>query len=148
MEEKLIEDDIVSSGASGKNKIASSASGCTRRTRRFGRNLLTPDAACHGTVRPTQLAKPPCVRTRNTAAYAYRTRSVSAFSFWTQPCQGIFLLDAAVSSGRSRVIWTQPCLLDTALSSGRNAWLLDAARGFMACGRTLHIGDIVVTVPV
>jgi len=32
---------------------------------------------------------------------------VRAFSFWTQPCQGIFLLDAAVSghfpSGRSRV---------------------------------------------
>ena len=39
---------------------------------------------------------------------------VRAFSFWTQPCQGIFLLDTAVSeqfpSGRSRVraigIWT------------------------------------------
>jgi hypothetical protein len=30
-------------------------------------------------------------------AYAYWTRSGSAFCFWTQPCQGIFLLDAAVS---------------------------------------------------
>ena len=32
---------------------------------------------------------------------------VRAFSFWTQPCQGVFLLDAAVSgyfpSGRSRI---------------------------------------------
>jgi hypothetical protein len=35
-----------------------------------------------------------------------------------EECQGIFLPDAAVSSRRSRVIWTQP-------------WLLVAARGFL-----------------
>ena len=42
---------------------------------------------------------------------------VRVFCFWTQPCQGIFLLDAVVSghfpSGRSGVralsFWTQPC---------------------------------------
>ena len=45
-----------------------------------------------------------------------RRNCVRAFSFWTQPCQGIFLLDAAVSgnfpSERSRVrafsYWTRP----------------------------------------
>jgi len=40
-------------------------------------------------------------------ASAYRMKRVRAFSFWRQPCQGVFLLDAAVSgdfpSGRSRV---------------------------------------------
>jgi len=47
----------------------------------------------------------------------YRTELVRAFYFWTQPCQGIFLLNTAVSgyfpSGRSRVrafsFWAQPC---------------------------------------
>jgi hypothetical protein len=41
-----------------------------------------------------------------------------------EECQGIFLPDAAVSSRRSRVIWTQPWLLDAAVASGRSAWLL------------------------
>ena len=36
---------------SGKKKIASTASGRTRRTRSSGRNLATPDAARQGTVR-------------------------------------------------------------------------------------------------
>jgi hypothetical protein len=36
---------------SGKSKIASTASGCARRTRRFGRNLRKPNAARHGTLR-------------------------------------------------------------------------------------------------
>ena len=51
---------------------------------------------------------------------------VRAFSFWTQPCQGIFLLDAAVSghfpSGHSRVwafsFWTLLC---------QGKWRLDDA---------------------
>jgi len=51
---------------------------------------------------------------------------VRVFSFWMQPCQGIFLLDAAVSghfpSGRSRVtafsFWTLPC---------QGKWRLDDA---------------------
>ena len=65
----------------------------------------------------TQLATPPCVRTQLATASAYRTERVRAFFFWMQPCQGIFLLEAAVSghfpSGRSHVrafsFWTQPC---------------------------------------
>jgi len=35
-----------------KKKIASRASGCTRRSRRSGPNLANPDAAYHGTVHP------------------------------------------------------------------------------------------------
>jgi len=64
----------------------------------------------------TPYARAPCVRTQLAMASAYRAQRVRAFSFWTQPCQGIFLLDAAVSghfpSGRSRVrtfcFWMQP----------------------------------------
>jgi len=99
----------------------------------------------------TQLATAPCVRTQLATASAYRTERVRAFSFWTQPCQGIFLLDAAVSehfpSGRSRVrafsFWTQPCqgifLLDAAVSgqmaSGRRvSW----HRGHAGCQGTEH----------
>jgi len=57
-------------------------------------------------------------------------RRVTAFSFWTQPCQGIFLLDAAVSghfpSGRSRV---------RAMASGRRvSW----HRGYTGCQGTEH----------
>jgi len=68
-------------------------------------------------------------------ASAYRMEPVREFSFWTQPCQGILLLDAAVSghfpSGRSRVrafsFWTQPC---------QSIFLLGAAvSGQMASGQ-------------
>jgi len=56
----------------------------------------------------TPYARAPCVRTQLPMASAYRTECVRAFSFWTQPCQSIFLLGAAVSgqmaSGR-RVSW-------------------------------------------
>ena len=75
------------------------------------------DAVYQGAVRRTQHAvapcirtpytRAPCVRTQLAMASAYQTERVRAFSFWTQLCQGIFLLDAAVSghfpSGRSRV---------------------------------------------
>jgi len=55
-------------------------------------------------------------RTQIATASAYRTERGRAFSFWTQPYQGIFLLDAAVSghfpSGQSSVrafsYWTRP----------------------------------------
>jgi len=65
----------------------------------------------------TLYARVPCVRTQLAMASAYQMERIRAFSFWTQPCQGIFLLDAAVSghfpSGRSRVraisFWAQPC---------------------------------------
>jgi len=65
----------------------------------------------------TQFAMAPCIQTQLASASAYRTERVRVFSFWTQPCQGIFLLDAAMSghfpSGRSRVrafsFWTLPC---------------------------------------
>jgi hypothetical protein len=73
--------------------------GCTRR---YGCSGCTPgsahtatngkrtgnvhsDAARQGTLSPDAVG----------TVYAYRTRSDSAFSFWTRPCQGIFLLDAA-----------------------------------------------------
>jgi len=63
------------------------------------------DATC---LTRTQFAIAPCIQTQLATASAYRTERVRAFSFWTQPCQGIFLLDAAVSgqmaSGR-RVSW-------------------------------------------
>jgi len=64
----------------------------------------------------TQIAMTPCIRTQIATASAYRTERGRAFSFWTQPCQGIFLLDTAMSghfpSGRSCVrafsYWTRP----------------------------------------
>jgi hypothetical protein len=96
-----------------------------------------------------QLAGAPCVRTKNATAYAYQTRSMRVFSFQTQPylpdeehrsiclpdeqCQGMFYPNAAVSSRRSCVIWTQP-------------WLLVVAYGFLTCGPTLQIGGIAVMV--
>jgi len=83
---------------------------------------------------------------RSVSGYFPSGRSrVRAFSFWTQPCQGIFLLDAAVSghfpSGHSRVrafsFWMQLCqsifLLGTTVS------------GQMASGRRMswHHGHTV-----
>ena len=75
---------------SGKKKFASRASGCTRRSRRFGRNLLNSDAACHGTVRPDAAA----------TAYAFCTRSVRAFAFWTQRVSSIRRMSWQIASGR------------------------------------------------
>jgi len=63
--------------ASGKKKFASLASGRTRRSRRFRRNLLNSDADRHGTVRPDAVRHGICLLD----------------GAW----QGIFLLDAAVS---------------------------------------------------
>jgi hypothetical protein len=54
-----------------------------------------------------QRARAHCVRARSTTACAYRVRSVRAFSFQTQPCQAMFLPDAAASSSRSHGILTQ-----------------------------------------
>jgi len=73
----------------------------------------------------TQLATAPCIRMQLTTVSAYQTERVRAFSFWTQPCQGIFLLDAAVSghfpSERCRVrangVWT------TSVMAPRSRWL-------------------------
>jgi len=74
----------------------------------------------------TQFAMAPCILTQLATASAYRTERIRAFSTWTQPCQSIFLLDAAVSgyfpSGRSRVrafsFWTLQC---------QGKWRLDDA---------------------
>jgi len=83
----------------------------------------------------TLYARMPCVQTLLAMASVYRTERVRAFSYWTQPCQGIFLLDAAMSghfpSGHSRVrafsFWTQPC---------QSIFHLDSAvSGQMASGR-------------
>ena len=104
--------------SSGKKKIASLASGHTRRSGRFRRNLLNSDADRHGTVRPDAVRH---------GIYLPDGAWQGIFVLDTR-CQGIFLLDAAVSghfpSGRSRVrafsFWTQPCqsifLLDAAVS--------------------------------
>ena len=63
--------------------------------------------------------------THGVRAFSFWMHGVRAFFFWTQPCQDIFLLDAAVSGhfpfGHSCIrafsFWTQPCqgifLLDT-----------------------------------
>jgi len=121
-------DDCRSRQASGKKKIASLASGRTRRSGRFRRNLLNSDADRHGTVRPDALRHGICLPdgawqgifvldarcqgiflldTAVSRHFPSARSRVRAFSFWTQPCQGIFLLDAAMSghfpSGRSRV---------------------------------------------
>jgi len=103
----------------GKKKFASLASGRTRRSGRFRRNLLNSDADRHGTMRPDAVRHGICLPdgawqgifvldTRcqgiflldaAVSGYFPSGRScVRAFSFWTQPCQGIFLLDAAVSA--------------------------------------------------
>jgi len=90
-------------------------------------------------------------RTERGRAFSFWTHGVRAFSFWMQPCQSIFLLDAAVSghfpSGHSRVrafsFWTQPCqgifLLDAAVSgqmaSGR---CVSWHRGYAGCQGTEH----------
>jgi len=84
--------------------------------------LDASDATC---LTRTQFAMALCIRTQLAMASAYRTERVRAFSFWTQPCQGIFLLDAAVSghfpSGRCRVrangVWT------TRVMAPRSRWL-------------------------
>ena len=92
---------------SGKKKFASLASGRTRRSGRFRRNLLNSDADRHGTVRPDTVRHGICLPDGGwQGIFVLDVR-----------CQGIFLLDAAVSghfpSGRSRVrafsFWTQPC---------------------------------------
>jgi len=84
-----------------------------------------------------------CVQTKLAMASAYRPERVREFSFWTPPCQGIFLLDPAVSghfpSGRSHVrafsFWAQPCQgkcrLDDACH-GTTVTLSAKARNFVA----------------
>ena len=65
----------------------------------------------------TLYARVPYVWMQLAMASAYRTERVRVFSYWMHPCQGIFLLDAAVSghfpSRCSRVrafyFWVQLC---------------------------------------
>jgi len=45
---------LATSRSIGKEKIASTASGCTRRSRRSGRHLATTDVARQGTSRPDE----------------------------------------------------------------------------------------------
>jgi len=83
--------------------------------------------ASHATcLTRTQFALALCIRTQLATASAYRTERVRAFSFGTQPCQGIFLLDTAVSghfpSGRSRVRAFSFCTLPC-----QGKWRLDDA---------------------
>jgi len=75
--------------------------------------LDVSDATC---LTRTQIAMALCIRLQIATASAYRMECGRAFSFWKQPCQGIFLLDTAVSghfpTGHSRVrafsYWTRP----------------------------------------
>jgi len=80
-----------------KKKIAFLASGRTRRSGRFRRNLLNSDADRHGTVRPDAVRHGICLP----------DGAWQGIFVLDARCQGIFLLDAAVSghflSGRSRV---------------------------------------------
>ena len=124
-----------------KKKIASLASGRTRRTGRCRRSLLNSHADHHGTVRPDAVrhgiclpdgawqgifvldAQCQCIILLDAAVSGYfpsgRSR-VRAFSFWTQLCQDIFLLDAAVSGQ---------------MASGRHvSW----HRGYAGCQGTEH----------
>jgi len=59
---------LANSSASGKKKIASRVSGCTRGSRRTGRNLANPDAAYHGVGRPKAATTVLCVRTQRARA--------------------------------------------------------------------------------
>ena len=99
--------NMTAEPASGKKKL------CPERPDALGA-LDASDATCLTRTQFAmalciwmQLATVPCVQTQLATASAYQTEHVRAFSFWTQPCQGIFLMDAAVSghfpSGRSRV---------------------------------------------
>jgi hypothetical protein len=107
-------DEAGGCDSSGKNRITSSVSGCTRRTKRFGCNLLQPDAACHSTVR-SDTTRQRTLRLDEECHGIY---------LLDEECQGIFLPDAAMSSRRSLVIWTQLWLLNAAVASGRSMWLL------------------------
>jgi len=91
-----------------KKKIASLAAGRTRRSGRFGRNLLNSDADRHGTVHPDAARHGICLPDGAwqgifllDAAVSWHFPSgcsrVRPFSFWTQPCQCIFLQNATVS---------------------------------------------------
>jgi len=90
-----------------KKKIASLASGHTRRYGHFRCNLLNSNADRHGTVRPDAVRHGICLP----------DGAWQGIFLLDARCQGIFLLDAAVSghfpSERSLVrafsFWTQPC---------------------------------------
>jgi len=83
------------------------ASGRTRRSGRFRRNLLNSDTDRHGTVRSDAVRHGICLP----------DGAWQGIFVLDARCQGIFVLDAAVSghfpSGRSHVrafsFWTQPC---------------------------------------
>jgi len=80
-----------------KKKIASLASGRTRRSGHFRHHLLNSDADRHGTVRSDAVRHGICLP----------DRAWQGILVLDTRCQGIFLLDVAVSghfpSGRSRV---------------------------------------------
>jgi len=52
----------------GKKKIVSRPSGCTRRSRRTGRNLANPDASYHGVGRVNAATTVVCVQRQRTRA--------------------------------------------------------------------------------
>ena len=114
---------------SGKKKFASTASGCTRRSRRSGRNLATTDAARQrnvhrdaarqdtvrrdaarqGTVR-RDAARQGTVRLDATASATAPGRSCHGILRLDEECQGICLLDAECQG---------ICLLDAAATAPR-----------------------------
>ena len=103
-----------------EKKIASRASGCTRRSRCSGRNLANSDAAYYGAGRlnaatmavcvQMQCARAPCIWTQlawqlrpdaAAAAYAFRRRSVMAIALWTQRVSSGRRVSRQMASGRS-----------------------------------------------
>jgi len=119
----------VKLATSGKIFFASLASGRTRRSKHFRCNLLNSDTDRHSTVRPDAEPHGICIRDRAwqgiflldtqylsiffldaavSGHFPSGCSHVIAFSFWMQPCQGIFLLDTAMlgqmASGQ-RVSW-------------------------------------------
>jgi hypothetical protein len=107
---ELVHSDACGPFTSGKIKIASRASGCTRCSRRSGRNLLNSDATCHGalhldgasqcTVRPDAAVKATASRRR-----CHGTTRPDAGAKATpsrRNCHGTRRHDAAVRATASR----------------------------------------------
>ena len=93
--------------ALGKKKIAARVSGCTRWSRRSGRNLANWDATYHGTGHPnaattvvciwTQRARVPCVGTR--LLWHIRSgRHMSRYHMFRRSCQDAMHSDIAVKT--------------------------------------------------
>jgi len=150
---------MIGLGTSGKKKLCPECPDVLDAQNASDATCLTWTQFAMALCIRTQLATAPCVQTQFATASAYRMEGVRAFSFWTQSCQGNFLLDTAVSghfpSGRSRIrafsFWTLPCQgkwrLDnvchgTAVTLAVKAWNI-AANTLVAFANTQRVPGIV-----